>query len=86
MRDALITLKAKVAVLTAVGIPGTSINVDTVHGQVTLHGTVVSQEDKERAEKAVSAIEGVKEVRNILQIVPPKQEDQIEESDEQIRS
>lgn len=84
--DAWITLKTKVAVLNSVGIPGTDINVDTVHGQVTLHGTVVSQEDKERADKAARGIEGVRDVRNLLQIVPPKQEDRIEASDAQIES
>jgi len=73
-------------VLTTVGIPGARINVDTVHGQVTLHGTVVSGEDKERAEKAAKAIEGVKEVRNLLQVVSPQQEDRIEASDAQIES
>jgi hyperosmotically inducible protein len=82
--DAWITLKAKIAVLTAVGIPGTDINVDAVRGHVTLHGTVGSREDQERAEKAARAIEGVREVRNLLQIVSPKQEEMIEVSDAQI--
>jgi len=84
--DSWITLKSKVAVWTAVGIPGTEINVDTVRGMVTLHGTVTSQDDKSRAEQATRAIHGVKEVRNLLQVVPPTKKDQIETSDDQIKS
>jgi osmotically-inducible protein OsmY len=84
--DSWITLKSKVAVWTAVGIPGTEINVDTVRGMVTLHGTVTSQDDKSRAEQATRAIHGVKEVRNLLQVVPLREKEQVEASDEQIRS
>jgi osmotically-inducible protein OsmY len=43
--DARLTTKAKIAVLTTVGVHGTSIHVDTSDGRVTLCGTVNSPKD-----------------------------------------
>lgn len=47
--DSWVTLKSKIAVWTTVGMPGSDINVDTVRGHVTLHGTVASWNDRSRA-------------------------------------
>lgn len=83
--DAWLTTKAKINILSAVGTAGTAVNVDTVDGRVTLHGTVASERAKKDAEKAARDIEGVAEVRNLLQIVKPSKAAQVEASDEQIQ-
>jgi hypothetical protein len=73
MSDPWITTKAKIALFTAEGIHGSEINVDTVNGQVTLHGKVESAAEKTKAETVVRDIEGVTNVRNLLQVVSTKQ-------------
>jgi hyperosmotically inducible periplasmic protein len=82
--DAWLTTKTKIAVLTTVGVHGTSIHVDTSNGKVTLYGTVNSPKDKEDAQKAAVSVEGVKEVRNLLQVVPSKQEKAVDAADSAI--
>jgi len=69
-KDAWITSKAKVALLTADDVSVTSIHVDTKNGNVTLHGKVKSAAEKTRAEAAVKKLDGVKSVNNLLQVVP----------------
>ena len=83
--DAWVTTKAKIAVLSSVGTAGSSINVDTIDGKVTLHGTVRDANEKKAAEETVRKIDGVKEVRNLIQVVPAKAEKQVSASDEQIK-
>jgi hyperosmotically inducible protein len=82
--DAWLTTKAKIAVLTEVGMHGTSIHVDTVNGKVTLHGKVDSAADKKKAQQAAASVEGVKEVRNLLQVVAAKDEKAVDASDSTI--
>lgn len=82
--DAWITGKAKIALLTADDVSATAVNVDTVDGRVTLHGKVRTEAEKKNAGDAVAKIEGVQEVRNLLQVVPAKNEQKVEASDEQI--
>ena len=55
--DAWITTKAKMSLLTTEGVSGTSVNVDTVNGLVTLHGKVASDAEKQKAEQVVRGIE-----------------------------
>ena len=62
------------ALLTTEGVSGTSVNVDTVNGLITLHGKVNSEAEKAKAESAVRGIEGAKNVRNLLQVVSEKRE------------
>src|SRR6185503_956461 len=62
--DAWITMKAKTALYLAGDIKGTAINVDTINGLVTLHGTVKDKQEKARAAEEVRKIEGVSDVRN----------------------
>ncbi len=69
--DAWITMKAKTALYLANDIKGTAINVDTINGRVTLHGTVKDDQQKARAAEEVSKIEGVSNVRNLLRIASP---------------
>jgi osmotically-inducible protein OsmY len=83
--DPWITTKAKIAVLTAVGTSGSDVDVDTVDGRVTLHGTVASRSDKDAAEKAARKVDGVKEVRNLLQVVSADKADDVANADAEIR-
>src|SRR5262249_15457076 len=82
--DAWITSKAKIALLTTAGVSSTAVNVDTVDGNVTLHGKVESAEEKSKAEEEVRKISGVKEVRNLLQVVSAKQEKAVKVADKDI--
>jgi len=66
--DAWITSKAKLALMTTEGVESNAINVDTVGRKITLHGTVATTEEKQKAEEAVRSIDGVSSVRNLLQV------------------
>ena len=72
--DAWVTTKVKMALLTGEGVGATHINVDTVDGRVTLHGSVATPAEKLRAEVMASGVEGADQVRNLLQVVAPKHE------------
>ena len=84
--DAWITTKAKTSLLTAEGVDAASVNVDTVNRQITLHGSVSSAAEKQKAEEAVRGINGVDNVRNLLQVVPPAKEAAIERADAEINT
>jgi hyperosmotically inducible protein len=64
--DAGITAKVKTALLAEKGVNGTSINVDTMQGRVTLTGRVPDQAQVDRAAQVASSVEGVKAVENKL--------------------
>lgn len=66
--DTWITMKAKTALYLAQDVHGSDINVDTINGHVTLHGTVGNETEKNRAKEEVGRIEGVVDVRNLLQV------------------
>ena len=83
--DAWITTKTKTALLTTKGVSSNAINVDTVDGMVTLHGTVSSAEEKAKAEEEAKKIDGVKSVRNLLQVVPKRQAKAVKASDAQLK-
>ena len=68
--DPWITTKTKLALYTAENVSGTSINVDTFNGRVTLHGKVETAAERTRAEEIAKQIEGVLGVRNLVQVVP----------------
>jgi osmotically-inducible protein OsmY len=82
--DAWITSKAKIALLTTEDVSATAVNVDTVDGRVTLHGKVRTEAEKKKAGDVVATIEGATDVRNLLQVVPARNEKTVEASDEQI--
>jgi osmotically-inducible protein OsmY len=84
-KDAWITTKAKVKLLTADDVSVTAVGVDTSGGVVTLHGKVGSEAERKRAEEAVRRIDGVREVRNLLQVVPESRKDLVKEKDESIK-
>ena len=84
--DAWITTKVKMKLLTAERIDPFQINVDTFDGNVTLHGSVESEDLKAEAEKLTSQVDGVREVRNLLAVVPTAAQDAVEASDAEVRS
>lgn len=84
--DPWITTKAKMALLTTDGVSGTSVNVDTVNGLITLHGKVASDAERRKAEATVRSIEGVAGVRNLLQVVSEKRENAVAESDDRVKT
>jgi len=85
--DAWITMKAKTALYLAKDVTGTAINVDTINGQVTLHGTLRDGKEKARALEVVNAIEGVCDVRDLLRIASHTQNaTMMKRSDDLVRS
>ena len=84
--DPWITTKAKMTLLTTEDVSGTTINVDTVDGQVTLHGKVATQAEKTKAESLVGNIDGVVKVRNLLQVVPEQRQERVTASDKDIQA
>ena len=84
--DAWITMKAKIALLTADGVDSSDLNVDTVNGVVTLHGKVHSEQAKAKAESIATSIDGVKQVKNVLQVVPETARDTVDAQDDAIKA
>jgi hyperosmotically inducible periplasmic protein len=80
--DAWITTKTKLALLTTEGVSGMAINVDTVGGQITLHGTVRSAAEQTKAETVAQQVDGVQGVCNLLQVVAAQDEGAMELSDD----
>jgi hyperosmotically inducible protein len=73
--DAWITTRVKMGLLASEAGPLTAmrdIDVDTVDGRVTLHGTVASAEAKQDAERVARGVSGVREVRNRLTVDPSR--------------
>jgi hyperosmotically inducible protein len=70
--DAWVTTKVKMSLLTTEGVSATKINVDTVDGRVTLHGSVPTEAEKALAGKVASKVDGAAKVRNLLQVVASK--------------
>jgi hyperosmotically inducible periplasmic protein len=83
--DAWITAKTKMALMTTEGAPATDVNVDTIDGKVTLHGKVTTEQAKTKAGEVAKGIEGVREVRNLLQVVPTKVDEQVQVADAIVR-
>lgn len=83
-QDAWVTMKTKIALMTADNVSTSDLNVDTVNGAVTLHGKVESAAEKANAETVAKGIDGVKSVQNLLQVVAPSQEKRTEASDKDV--
>ena len=58
---------------------------DTVDGNVTRHGKVKTDAEKQKAEAAVRGIDGVKNIKNLLQVVPEEFKDQVKVADDAIK-
>jgi osmotically-inducible protein OsmY len=82
--DAWVTTKVKMSLLTSEGFSARNVHVDTVDGRVTLHGSVPTEAEKSRAEEVASLVDGATDVRNLLQVVTPKQEAKTDATDAQI--
>jgi osmotically-inducible protein OsmY len=85
VNDSWITTKAKIALLTADGFSVNGANVDTINGNVTIHGKVATTADKNRAEKTVREVKGVKTVNNLLQVVPSSLKDAVAANDSDVK-
>jgi hyperosmotically inducible protein len=84
MPDSWVTTKVKLSLLTTDGVSATHVNVDTIDGRVTLHGTVDSAAEKAKAETVARGIKGVSDVRNLLQVVTPRAQSRSQASDAQV--
>jgi osmotically-inducible protein OsmY len=84
--DAWITTKAKIALATSEQASAFDVNVDTVDGRVTLHGTVDSEEARKAAVETAREVDGVRAVDDLLQVVPPEQQAAVEKADEQLEA
>jgi hypothetical protein len=70
--DTEITAKIKAAIFAEPGLKTLQISVDTIHGVVTLTGSVSSKADKDNAQALASAVSGVKDVNNRLEVMRKK--------------
>jgi len=84
-KDAWLTTKAKIALLTTDGVSATAVNVDTVDGKMTIHGKVGTAAEKAKAEQTVRQLDGVKDVKNLLQVVPEDQQKRVDAKDSDIK-
>lgn len=83
-QDAWLTMKTKIALMTADNVNTSDLNVDTVAGAVTLHGKVETTAEKANAELVAKGIDGVKSVQNLLQVVPASKEKMTDVADKDI--
>jgi hyperosmotically inducible protein len=85
VNDSWITTKAKIALLTMDGFSVNGANVDTIDGNVTMHGKVATADDRTRAEETVRSVKGVKSVNNLLQVVPSNVEELVAANDSDVK-
>jgi hyperosmotically inducible periplasmic protein len=85
IKDSWITTKAKIALLTTDGFSVNGANVDTLNGNVTIHGKVGTTADRTRAEQTVLKVDGVKKVKNLLQVVPVSMKDIVAVNDSDVK-
>jgi hyperosmotically inducible protein len=83
--DTLITVNAKIALLTTDGVSVSDVKVDSHSGAVTLHGKVKSEAEKAKAETVIKKVDGVKSVQNLLQVVPASIRNAVNASDSQLK-
>ena len=83
--DSWITTKAQIALLTMDGFSVSGANVDTVKGDVTMHGKVATTEDRAKAEQTVRKVTGVKSVKNLLQVVPGSVKEAVAANDSDVK-
>jgi len=85
VNDSWITTKAKIALLTMDGFSVNGANVDTINGNVTMHGKVATTEDRTKAELTVRKVSGVKSVNNLLQVVPSNVKEAVAANDSDVK-
>jgi len=82
--DLWITSAVKLRLLASDAVPGTSVNVDTDDGVVTLFGIVPTEASKTTAEAEAKKVDDVKKVVNALQVVAEEKQAAVEQRDEDI--
>ena len=85
VKDSWITTKAKIALLTTDGFSVNGANVDTIDGNVTIHGKVGTAADRTKAEQTVRKVSGVKTVKNLLQVVPSNVKEAVAANDSDVK-
>ena len=83
--DAWITTRVKMLLLLSPEVNGTEIHADSSSGRVTLFGTVSSESEKVLAQRVAEQVVGVRSVRNLIAVVPAKQQTVVEHSDHTLR-
>jgi osmotically-inducible protein OsmY len=83
-KDSWITAKTKIALYGDDRVSGSSVNVDTKKGVVTLRGKVASDDEKKAAEEDAKGIEGVTSVKNELKVVAPAERKAVDAKDEDL--
>jgi osmotically-inducible protein OsmY len=83
--DAWISTKVKMSLIASSEVGGFPIDVDTYEGQVTLHGKVPSQAEKDAAQRIAEKGTGVVKVRNLLQVVPKGDQKEVEVADDRLK-
>jgi len=68
--DTTITTRVKTSMLNDPAVGGTSIDVDTYKGVVTLSGRVKSPAEHDQALALARKVDGVTDVKDALQIIP----------------
>lgn len=84
-KDAWLTVKTKIALMTADKVDAMDLNVDTRNAVVTLHGKVATETEKGEAERVARGIDGVQSVTNLLQVVPEAKRKAVNASDDQVK-
>jgi osmotically-inducible protein OsmY len=84
-KDAWLTTKAKIALLTTDGVSATAVNVDAVEGRITIHGKVATAAEKAKAEQVIRKLDGVTDVKNLLQVVPEDQKKRVDAKDSDVK-
>ena len=85
VNDSWITTKAKISLLTSDGFSVNGVSVDTINGNVTIHGKVATTEDRDKAERTVREVTGVKSVKNLIQVVPKSVEKAVKHNDADVK-
>jgi hyperosmotically inducible periplasmic protein len=85
VNDSWITTKAKIVLLTTDGFSVNGVNVDTLNGNVTMHGKVATAADRTKAEQTVRDVKGVKSVKNLLQVVPANVKEAVAANDSDVK-
>ena len=68
--DTTITTRVKTAMLNDPTVNGTTVDVDTYKGVVTLSGRVKSQAEHDQALAIARHVDGVTDIKDALQIIP----------------
>jgi osmotically-inducible protein OsmY len=68
--DATISTHVKTALLNEPGVSFTRVDVETVHGVVTLSGAVKSKEEEQKVIAVTRGVKGVKDVKSALRLEP----------------